>query len=280
MSQLWAQIRRLAPHFRTVLLTGAENSGQEAVARLLLDLSPMPRRSFLVLSEAEAEERLGRPNGLHALPVDSFLFLSEVDRLSPAAQQGLLRLLRTRRSHGFSVAAAATEDLRPLVSVGRFSPELAEALGAIRIAVPSLKDRIEDLPMLLNQMFALRCQAAEHAVPQLTEEFLRAAMQYAWPGNLHELSEAVDLLLAKETEHGLSSTDLQAAIGHLQTPKASAPPLRMIKLDTVVQEHIYAVLRGCRGNKLRAAEVLGISRSTLYRMLDAASQNTPMTLAS
>ncbi|MGI4826832.1 MAG: sigma 54-interacting transcriptional regulator, partial [Janthinobacterium lividum] len=189
MSQLWAQIRRLAPHVRTVLLTGASGSGQEAVARLLLDLSPAPRRSFVVLPEAEAEERLGRPSAIHALPVETFLFLPELERLSPAAQQGLLRLLRTRRSSGFSVIGAASEDLRALVSMGQFSPELAEALGSVRIAVPALKERLEDLPMLLNQMLSLRCHAAERPIPQLTEEFLRTAMQHAWPGNLDELTE-------------------------------------------------------------------------------------------
>lgn len=281
MAQLWAQIRRLAPHVRTVLVTGASGSGQEAVARLLLDLSPAPKRSFLVLSEAEAEERLGRLGGIHSLPNEAFVFLPEVERLSPAAQHGLLRLLRTRRSHGFSVVAAASEDLRALVSVGRFSSELAEALGSVRIAVPALKDRIEDLPMLLNQMLSVRCQTSEYAIPQLTEEFLRTAMQHTWPGNLEELAHVVDLLLAQYDQgEVLQLSHLQAALRSGHEPKPTPQATRMIKLDTVVQEHIYAVLRGCRGNKLRAAEVLGISRSTLYRMLDAAAQNTSMPLAS
>ena len=281
MSQLWAQIRRLAPHIRTVLLTGAAGAGQEAVARLLLDLSPMPRRTFFALPEAEAEERLGRPSGLATLPLEAFLFLPEVDRLSPAAQHGLLRLLRTRRSHGFSVAVATAENLRALVSMGRFSAELADALGSIRVPVPSLKDRVEDLPMLLNQMCTVRCHADDRPVPQLTEDLLRAAMQHTWPGNLEELSATVDLLLANAASTDvLAATDFQDALRNAQTPKPSSMPVRMIKLDTVVQEHIYAVLRGCRGNKLRAAEVLGISRSTLYRMLDAAAQNNSMPLAS
>ena len=281
MSQLWAQIRRLAPHIRTVLLTGAAGAGQEVVARLLLDLSPMPNRSFLALSEAEAEERLGRPSSLASLPLEGFLYLPQIDRLSATAQQGLLRTLRTRRSQGFSVAASSTEDLRTLVSTGRFSAELAEALGSVRIDVPSLKDRVEDLPMLLNQMFSVRCQSTGRPVPQLTEDLLRAAMQHTWPGNLEELSAAVDHLLMQDAaDYGLRATDLQEALRSAQVTKPGTQPTRMIKLDTVVQEHIYAVLRGCRGNKLRAAEVLGISRSTLYRMLDAAAQNTSMPLAS
>jgi len=178
--------------------------------------------------------------------------------------------------------AAAVEDLRALVSVGRFSAELAEMLGAVRVTVPALKDRIEDLPMLLGQMLSVRCQSLAQAVPRLSEDLLRAAMQHAWPGNLLELSGVADTLVKDAVrEQELRAADLMHAIASQQVPRSSGvSPIRMVKLDTVVQEHIFAVLRGCRGNKLRAADVLGISRSTLYRMLDAAAQNTSFSLAS
>ena len=280
MSNLWYQVRRLAPHVRTVLLTGPPNTGQEATAHLLLDLSPSPHRPFLHWKEAEAEERLGRVSALSTFPNEMFLFLPEVERLSAAGQNGLLRLLRTRRARGLTVVAATLEDLRALVSVGRFSGELAECLGAVRVSLPALKDRAEDIPMLLGQMLSVRCQSASRSTPQLSEDLLRAAMKHPWTGNLRELSDVADALLAEQEPTGeLRSTDLLRALSRSQLPKLpSSPAVRMIKLDTVVQEHIYAVLRGCQGNKLRAAETLGISRSTLYRMLDAASQNTPMPL--
>lgn len=282
MAHLWSQIRRLAPHVRTVLLTGPEHAGQEAAARLLLDLSPHPQRPFLVLRDATAEERLTRATLANSLPQELFLFLPEIDRLSAAGQNSLLRLLRTRRGRGLCVVAAAVEDLRALVSVGKFSAELAETLGAVRVTVPALKDRIEDLPMLLGQMLSVRCQSLAQAVPRLSEDLLRAAMQHAWPGNLLELSGVADTLVKDAVrEQELRAADLMHAIASQQVPRSSgASPIRMVKLDTVVQEHIFAVLRGCRGNKLRAADVLGISRSTLYRMLDAAAQNTSFSLAS
>ena len=281
MSQLWMQLRRLAPHVRTVLLTGSPDCGQQAAARLLLDLSPHPQRPFLAMNEAEAEAHFGRPGGLNTPPAEGFLFLSEADRLSSAAQAGLLRMLRMRRSRALSVVAAASEDLRAMVGMGRFSAELAEALGTVRVALPELHERAEDLPMLLSQMLSLRSHALQQPVPQLSEEILRAAMQYSWPGNLRELSDVVEgLIAASATGEELRAAGLQRALRAVQAPKPSAPPVRMIKLDTVVHEHIFAVLRGCRGNKLRAAEVLGISRSTLYRILDAAAQSTSFPLAS
>ena len=281
MSHLWGQIRRLAPYARLVLLTGSPESGQEAVARLLLDLSPLPRRPFISLDPAEAEDRLRRHNAPGSIPHEVLLFLPEIDRLAPAAQDSLLHLLRQRRSRALSMVASTAEDLRALVSVGRFSAELAEALGSVRLAVPSLSERLEDLPMLLNQMFALRCHPTQRAIPALGDDLLRAAMQHPWPGNLRELSGVVEELLhAYQPGAHIGAEDLRRAIAVQQAPRSAAPAVRMIKLDTVVREHIYAVLRGCRGNKLRAAEVLGISRSTLYRMLDAAAQNGPMQMAS
>lgn len=281
MSQLWSHIRRLAPHVRTVLLTGEPEAGQEAVARLLLDLSHHPHRQFIVLSDTEAEERLTRIQGPGTIPQHAFLFLPEVDRLSPLAQNHLLRLLRSRRSAAFSVAAATSEDLRALVSMGRFCADLAQALSFVRVAVPALKERVEDIPMLLTQMLAVRCQALQRPAPQLSEQILRAAMQYPWPGNLAELSAVCnDLLTLSHPGAELTLADWQRAIAVERTPRRAQSAVRMVKLDTVVQEHIYAVLRGCRGNKLRAAEILGISRSTLYRMLDASAQNAPLSLAS
>lgn len=281
MSTLWSQVRRLAPHVRTVLLTGPPHAGQEATAHLLLDLSLLPHRPFLHWRDAEAEDRLTRPGALNSLPNEVFLFLSEIERLSLAGQSSLLRLLRTRRARGLTVVAGSSEDLRALVSVGRFSGELAECLGAVRVNLPALKDRVEDIPMLLSQMLAFRCQSEPRSTPQLSEDLLRAAMQHAWTGNLRELSEAADALLAGEGScDDLRASDLLHVLSALPAARpGQSPAVRMIKLDTVVQEHIYAVLRGCRGNKLRAAETLGISRSTLYRMLDAASENAAMPLS-
>lgn len=278
MAHLWSQMRRLAPHVRTVLFTGPPDAGHEAAARLLLDLSLHPKRPFLVLRGAEAEDRLADVASLHALPQDLLLFLPEIEHLSAGAQHCLLRLLRTRRNHAFSVVASSGEDLRALVSLGRFSAELADILGAVRVFVPALKDRVEDIPMLLGQMLAARCRRSGKAVPPLSEELLRTAMQYPWPANFRELTAVADFLVELHSDgRELCAADLFRAWETLQTPKpVPGASVRMVKLDTVVQEHIYAVLGGCRGNKLRAAEILGISRSTLYRMLDATTGSAPL----
>lgn len=281
MCQLWSQMRRLAPHMRTLLLTGAPDCGQEAIARLMLDLSPQPRRQFLVLPACEVEERLERSQVPASLPTEFFLFIPDADQLLPGAQVSLFQFLRTRRNSGTTVVAAMTENLKTLVGLGRFSAELAEVLGAVRIAVPTLKERAEDLPMLLNQMIHMRCQQRQRSVIQVAQPVLRAAMQHDWSGNLRELTEAVDELIrlsGSKMEAGLP--EWTRALNAHRLPKAGPIPARMIRLDTVIQEHIYSVLRSCSGNKQQAADVLGVSRSTLYRMLESAALETPLALAS
>lgn len=269
MAQLWGQIRRLAPHVRTVLLTGEADCGQEAVARLLLDLSVHAHRTFVQLTAIDAEARLGRPAGLSSLPADLFLFLPDVDRFSLAAQDGILRLLRMRRSRPFTIVASTSEDLRGLVGMGRFSAALADALTAVRVALPSLRQRREDLPMLTSHLLAIYCQKAGQHTPRTTEAFLQAVMQHPWSGNLRELTNTLAALARMAPEQELSVTDLQrASAAHTTSPVERSAEPRLVPLETIIQEHIGAVLQACRGNKLRASEVLGISRSTLYRMLD------------
>lgn len=271
MAQLWSQIRRLAPHVRTVLLTGEPDCGQEAVARLLLDLSVHAHRSFVQLSCADAETRLARSSGLSSLPSDLLLFLPEVDRFSLAAQEGILRLLRMRRSRPFTVIASTSEDLRTLVGTGHFSAALADALSSVRIPLPPLRQRVEDLPMLASHLLASQSQKAGHQAPKITESFLQAVMQHSWSGNLRELTQTLLVLTANASGHDLSASDLELALAAgAPTPAQRTVEARLVSLDTVVQEHISSVLQACRGNKLRASEVLGISRSTLYRMLGAA----------
>lgn len=283
MSQLWLQIRRLAPHIRTVLLTGAPDCGQEAVARLLLDFSAAPKRNFVQVSAADAEIRFARPSGLSSLPADIFLFLPDIDCFSPAAAENLLRVLRMRRSRLFTVVAAATQDLHALAAAGNFPQDLALLLTSVNLELPELKQRREDVPMLLGQLLALRASVSGSSAPTLSQGFLHAAMDYAWPGNLRELLCVASSLVEDGTAtHELTSAEFHRAVEiQPSTPVAEAKPARMISLEAVVQEHISSVLHACRGNKLRAAEILGISRSTLYRMLDAgAVHNTALCLAS
>ena len=268
MARLWSQIRRVAPHFRTALLTGETGTGGEAVARALHEASPFRQRVLRVLPASAAEVRFA---GRSEVGESSVVYLPEIERLSAAAQNGLLRMVRLRGPRAGCVIAFARHELRALVSAGSFSTELAAALGALRIVLPSLSERIEDLPMLLGQAVSRLAKELGVAEPELADDFLEAASEFAWPRNLDQMDEIVTWLLTEHEAERLHAVDFEAACAvHGAKRLSTVMPVRLERLDQLVQEHIRAVLMACGGNKLRAAEVLGISRSTLYRMLDSA----------
>lgn len=271
MARLWTQVRLLAPHFRVALLTGEPGSGAEAVAQALHDLSSAAGSPLVHVRAAEAERQLRHPATLLGNSPRATLFISDIDRLSPAGQQALLRLLRFRRHRRIAVIASTSTELRSLISAGTFHSELFAHLTGLRIEIPSLRERAQDIPLLTHQLLQSEALRQDRDLPAIDSGFLTAVLESTWPGNLAQLRGA----LAWMIEHcpgPLGAADLERAISEVRAEETAAEaPIRMVPLDHVVQEHVRAVLIGCNGNKLRAAEVLGISRSTLYRMLDAAS---------
>jgi DNA-binding NtrC family response regulator len=269
MSVLWARIQRVAPYFRTALLTGEVGSGHEAVARALHGLSPLANRPFLALRAADAEQRLASnpsPSSFH----EGMLYLPEPDRLSSSAQSTLLRLLRERGAQAPRLVTFAERGLRSLIGACAFSPDLANSLGALQIEVPPLRERHDDIPHLIHFLLDHLATSLHLATPSLDPAFLSAASAQPWPGNLDHLHSALRYLLENSTST-LTAADLDAALTALaRTSSTPHPPeARLVRLDQVIREQVQAVLLACNGNKLRAAEILGISRSTLYRMLDS-----------
>jgi DNA-binding NtrC family response regulator len=269
MTQLRGQIRRIAPYFRTALLTGEPGCGEQAVAHMLHQLSPRSQEPFLEIAPAEAETLLAMENSFSALTKFGLLYVQQPERLSRAAQRTLLRLLRERGALAPRIVAFAERGLRPLVSAGGFAPELADALGALRITLPPLRERREDIPDLLTHMVHTIAAGCGIVPPELAPDLLEAVMRAPWTGNFPKLQSAVEGLMEHAAKPVLHSDDLTHILGALPTaPQLERQYTPMVSLDTVIQDHIRAVLFACNGNKLRSAEILGISRSTLYRMLE------------
>jgi len=270
MARVRSQMQRVAPYFRTALLTGEPGTGAEVVARVLYDQSPFRSRPLCVLDASGAEVCFGEGGRLRERK-DGGYFLAEIEALSHAAQYGLLQLMRLRGPRAVCVMGFARYDLRALVGGGRFLSELANSLGGLRIALPSLRERREDIPMLLREFVSRAAMQAGRDEPQMGEDFLETACEYAWPRNLDQMSEMVEWLAGQSNKLMLGREDFEAACVVCQPrPESEPAPVRLIRLEEMVQEHIRGVLVACKGNKLKAAEVLGISRSTLYRMLDSA----------
>lgn len=280
IARVWSQLHRVAPHFRAAVITGEPGTGAEAAARTLHALSPAAELPFLSLDADQAENLFTMTSALHP-DVDGLVFFREIERLSPVAQRGLMRRIRSRHRAPFRAIASPQHDLRASVSAGRFLPELADLLSTVRIVMPPLRERRQDLPLLATQFLRSVAQRLGVEAPSLSSEFHEAASTFAWPGNLHQLQQLFESLLLEADAEVYTADHFTRACSTATAEAASQQPAptRMIRLEDVVQEHIRAVLIGCHGNKLRAAEILGISRSTLYRMLDGAPPGRSYPLA-
>jgi DNA-binding NtrC family response regulator len=251
--RLRVQVQRIAPHFRTALLIGEPGSGKSDVARELHRLSPVAAGPFVPCS---AEEFASGSADSEAFRFGT-LYLTRIGALrAPSQEQLLLRLNRLdgRTSGETRLIAANDTPLRGLVASGRMRQELYARLATIEIRVASLRERLEDLPHMLAEL---------RVHPEVHSRF----KAHGWPGNLRELR---DLLGEAFLASGGDCVELSHLPNFNPAPRASTfqEPAEA-RLDFVMKRHVADVLERCSGNKLRAAEMLGISRSTLYRMLDS-----------
>ncbi len=280
MTNLRAQIHRVAPYFRTALLTGERGCGEESAAHLLHQLSPLSHRPLVTLTPATIELLFGANRLPDSMEAQGMLYIPRPERLPRTVQIALLRLIRKHDSQAPRIVAFAERGLRPLVSSGSFSAELADSLGALRVTLPSLRDRSEDIPTLLTDLVREVARQSGISSPQLAPDLMDAAMTLTWPGNLNQLHAAAAALIEHPSRPVLHALDLETVLGTIPQPLLhDRREVRLMPLDDVIQEHIRAVLFACNGNKVRTAEVLGISRSTLYRMLDAQVQPAASSLS-
>jgi DNA-binding NtrC family response regulator len=207
------------------------------------------------------------------------LYLEQIDQMPPEAQSSLLEFLRSKeRKRGARivvyglearVVASTTIDLEGLVVSGRFNRALFERLVAVEIDIPPLRERVTDIP-LLAQQFQLKCsRCLGYPVSSISSLPVAELQAYRWPGNVQELKIAVKRAVT-ESQGGVIEPHHFGLPEEEASPRGPecAPP----KLQHVMEQYVFTVLNGCGGNKVKAAEVLGISRSTLYRMLDSAQE--------
>jgi len=245
--KLRLQIERIAPHFRVALVTGEPGVGHHAVARQLHLSSPVATRGFAAISAADL------PSGKSERVPPGAIYLHGIEALLPAAQSKLLRALKAL-DRETRVVVASRSNLKGMVSTGRLRNDLYEAIGMLEIRIAPLRERREDIELLTTAM--LRGTSSS-----LRTSALQRLRSHAWPGNLEELWQLCQRIAPLGS--ALEASDLACS------DSAPKPPVEAVRLDQVMHRHVMDVLQGCAGNKLRAAELLGISRSTLYRMLES-----------
>ena len=291
MIELLEAIERLAAHACDVLLVGEPGTGREALARVLHAQSPRRREPFAALdcrgASPETLERklFGARGGRAGIPGrvlqadGGTLFVEAIDALPLPLQQELAGVLREERvtprdsakprAVDLRLVASATRPLEARVHEGRFSAALHGRLRAATLRVPALRERREDLPLLIDHGLARACADLGRAVPALGAGALSRLVDHAWPGNLRELESALVAAALRARADGLALRDLPEAIAHGTVPGprvrdglALKPARKAFEADW-----IRAALRAAGGNRTRAARLLEIShRALLYKL--------------
>jgi DNA-binding NtrC family response regulator len=166
------------------------------------------------------------------------------------------------------VAAATHQDLEQRVAEGTFRQDLFYRLDVVPIAVPSLRDRLEDIPLLVDHFFAAARGRNRHSpVDRLAPALVTTLARYAWPGNVRELENLIERLVIVGTTPEIGVTELAAIAPavHGNQERFSLPRDRLATLREVEEEYIAWMIERCTGNKTKAAEMLGIDPSTLHR---------------
>jgi DNA-binding NtrC family response regulator len=291
------RVKLVAPSRATILIEGESGTGKELIAQAIHQASPRTRAPFIAvhcaaLSESLLESELfgherGAFTGANERRVGRFessdtgtLFLDEIGEISPSTQVKLLRFLETKsieRVGGSKpidldvrLVAATNRTLEQAVRDGKFREDLFFRLNVVRILMPPLRERPEDVPLLMAHF--IRSFSEENGVPPLTLEpgALRTLQAYAWPGNIRELRNFCENAVVLRRGGSLTEYDLDAkyrgAASTGGTGQGTGPaPGGSLSVEANEKRLLQEALIKTRGNRTKAAKLMGISRRTLHR---------------
>jgi DNA-binding NtrC family response regulator len=296
MQRVFEVIERVAPTNATVLIRGRTGTGKELVARAIYHNSRRAAKPFvdincgalpdqLVESELFGYQRgaftgaTESRKGLFEVADGGTLFFDEVQALKLELQAKLLRALQERviRQLGgrknidvdVRILAATNQDITEAMRRGEFREDLYYRLNVVNIYMPDLSERREDIPLLVDFFLKRHSETNNQDGRHFSNEAMRLLLGYEWPGNVRELENAVEHALAIGTEATLKIPDLPPYMTGMVGRMGVAEPVGHARtLDEVERRHILSILEETGGNHVRAAEILGIDRRTLYRKLD------------
>jgi DNA-binding NtrC family response regulator len=290
--QVLALIRKAAPSHSPVLIQGESGTGKELVARAIHAQSPRALfpltivdcgalQDTLLESELFGHER-GAFTGAHALKHGLFetahqgaVFLDEIGEMSPVMQVKVLRALESgefRRVGGnrllradIRVIAATNRDLREEVARGRFREDLYYRLAVIEVSLPPLRERPEDIPLLVEHFLGSSAFGGRPGL-RLTAEAMDRLVAHPWPGNIRELRNCIERLCVLVEGDVVTAESLPPRIAATPAPEAAAPGADL-PLEAVERVHILRALERHQWNRRRAAASLGVDVKTLYNKL-------------
>ncbi len=295
MRDLYALVERIALSSSAVLIEGESGTGKELVARALHGAGLRRERAFVAINCTALPESLleselfghtrGAFTGATAARAGLFveanggtLFLDEIGDMPHALQGKLLRVLQQgevravgsdeSRTVDVRIVAATHQDLERRVAEGTFRQDLYYRLNVVPVRVPPLRERLEDVPVLVEHFLATARSRNPHSpVQRVAPEVVTALSRYPWPGNVRELENLIERLVVVGTAPEITIGDLTSLAPGIVggQDRFSLPRDQLATLRDVEEEYIAWVLEKCGGNKTRAAEVLGIDPSTIHR---------------
>jgi DNA-binding NtrC family response regulator len=271
--RLVRQAEIVAPHLALAVIEGEPGVGKQTLARVVHSQSAFARSNF---NCCDAREWL--LNEVDPQFLNGFTYLDRVDLLASPGQALLLRVLKSLQSRpagSFAIVASSQSSLRDMAVNGRFVPELALRLAAICFVIPPLRERREDIAPLAALFLERLGERYRLPLLCLAPGARSRILQHDWPGNARELSSALESAVLESANGIIHAEDLPIVAAPAPAPAPpSPPPPPVLNLDAVILNHIQLVLDLNRGNKLKSARQLGISRSTLYRLLGSDPNST------
>jgi transcriptional regulator with GAF, ATPase, and Fis domain len=288
MRELFETIREVADVNVPVLIQGESGTGKELVAAAIHNEGPRAERLFVPVNCAALPEGLleselfGHVKGAFTgairdkkgrfeLADGGTLFLDEIGDLPKTVQVKLLRVLQEGTfervggeesvSVDVRIISATNRDLTREVSNGRFRKDLYYRIRVVPVAIPALRERKDDIPLLVNHFLRKESKEGLHA-SQISPDALALMVEYPWPGNVRELQSALRFALLKARDRAIDLEHLPAELREWREDRTTCGPRR--KLD---KEGVLEALMRAGGNKAKAARMLAVGRATLYRFL-------------
>lgn len=294
MQSIFETIIQIAPTKSTVLLEGESGTGKELLASAVHYNSSRAHKPFIKVSCASLSEgileselfghekgaftgAISQRKGRFELADGGTLFLDEVSGIPRLTQLKLLRVLQERELERVGgsktikldvrLIAATNDNLKEAVEKGRFREDLYYRLNVVNIVIPPLRERREDIPLLVDHFLAKYSQENNKEIQGISRPVLNTLWNYNWPGNIRELENAIERAVALCRGKVIDFKDLPSSLNLEEQHKSTIPIEVGMNLKEVEREVIRCTLSQVRGKRVQAAKLLGIGITTLYRKL-------------
>jgi len=297
MRGVFAVLPRIAESGSTILVTGESGTGKELVARAIHSLSPRKKRRFVAVNCAALPETLLESElfghvagaftdarrdrkGRFAEAEGGTLFLDEIADIPSAVQAKLLRVLQggeyepvgssSTVKADVRIVCATNRPLEDLVKEGRFRQDLYYRVNVVRVALPPVRERMEDIPLLVEHFLSRLAGLRGTPKPEVSQEVMACFLSHDWPGNVRELENAVEHALALAGSGRIEPVHLPAHL--VPGPGEPAPGLTLLEIE---RRTIVEALKRNDWRRLAAARELGINKTTLWRKMKSLGIRDP-----